>query len=151
MNSPLSYSDDHIAGIFKRVQTIAMVGASPKPHRASHRVMKFLQDRGYRVIPVNTRKNDGFIHGEKVYNTLAEIPDDFQMVDIFRNISGAVEITDEAIALAGAKSIETIWMQLEIRSDEAAERAQAAGLDMVMDRCPAIEIRRLVSSGHLPT
>ena len=147
--APLIYSDDHIAGIFKRVKTIAMVGASPKPHRASHRVMKFLQDRGYRVIPVNTRKNDGFIHGEKVYDNLAKIPDDFQMVDIFRNIGGAVEITDEAIALAGEKSIDTIWMQLEIRSDEAAERVQAAGLDIVMDRCPAIEIRRLVGSGHL--
>ena len=147
---PLSYSDDHIAAIFERVKTIAMVGASPKPHRASHRVMKFLQDRGYRVIPVNTRKNDGFIHGEKVYNTLAEIPDDFQMVDIFRNIGGAVEISGEAIALAETKNIETIWMQLEIRSDEAAERVQAVGLDIVMDRCPAIEIRRLVSSGHLP-
>tara|TARA_B100000315_G_C14581959_1_gene590938 strand:+ start:2133 stop:2585 length:453 start_codon:yes stop_codon:yes gene_type:complete len=146
---PLSYSDDHIADIFKRVETIAMVGASPKPHRASHRVMKFLQDLGYRVIPVNTRKNDGFIHGEKVYDTLAEIPDDFQMVDIFRNINGAVEITNEAIAIASEKSIGTIWMQLEIRSDEAAERAQAAGINMVMDRCPAIEIRRLVNSGHL--
>ena len=150
MNTLLTYSDDHIAGIFKRVETIAMVGASPKPHRASHRVMKFLQDRGYRVIPVNTRKNDGFIHGEKVYDTLAEIPDDFQMVDIFRNITGAAEITDEAIALAGIKNINTIWMQLEIRSDEAAKRARAAGFDMVMDRCPAIEIRRLVGSGHLP-
>jgi len=148
---PLVYSDNHIADIFKRVKTIAMVGASPKPHRASYRVMKFLQDRGYRVIPVNTRKNDGFIHGEKVYDTLAEIPDDFQMVDIFRNINGAVEITDEAMALASVKNIDTIWMQLEIRSDEAAERVHAAGIDIVMDRCPAIEIRRLVGSGHLPT
>ncbi|MDP6257746.1 MAG: CoA-binding protein, partial [Rhodospirillales bacterium] len=114
------------------------------------RVMKFLQDRGYRVIPVTTRKNDGFIHGEKVYDTLAEIPDDFQMVDIFRNITGAVEITNEAISLAAEKSIDTIWMQLEIRSDQAAERVETAGLNMVMDRCPAIEIRRLVGSGHLP-
>ena len=147
---PLTYSDEHIASIFKHVQSIAMVGASPKPHRASYRVMKFLQDRGYRVIPVNTRKNDGFIHGEKVYDTLAEIPDDFQMVNIFRNITGAVEITDEAISLAAEKSIDTIWMQLEIRSDQAAERVETAGLNMVMDRCPAIEIRRLVGSGHLP-
>ena len=148
---PLIYSDDYIAGIFKRVKTIAIIGVSPKPHRASHRVMKFLQERGYRVIPVNTRKNDGFIHGEKVYNSLADIPDDFQMVDIFRNIDGAIDITDEAIALLAAKSIETIWMQLEIRDDAAATRAEDAGIQMVMDRCPAIEIRRLVGSGHLPT
>ena len=147
--SSLIYPDDFIADIFKRVNTIAMVGASPKPHRASHRVMQFLQERGYRVIPVNTRKNDDFIHGEKVYNSLADIPDDFQMVDIFRNIDGAIDITDEALALLPHKSIDTIWMQLEIQSDAAAARTKAAGLNMVMDRCPAIEIRRLVQSGHL--
>ncbi|MBT3991480.1 MAG: CoA-binding protein [Rhodospirillaceae bacterium] len=147
--SSLIYPDDFIADIFKRVKTIAMVGASPKPHRASHRVMQFLQERGYRVIPVNTRKNDDFIHGEKVYNSLADIPDDFQMVDIFRNIDGAIDITDEALALLPHKSIDTIWMQLEIQSDAAAARTKAAGLNMVMDRCPAIEIRRLVQSGHL--
>jgi predicted CoA-binding protein len=110
-----TYTDDHIAGIFQRVKTIAMVGASPKPHRASHRVMQFLQERGYRVIPVNTRKNDDIIHGEKVYSSLAEIPEDFQMVDIFRNIEGAIEITDEAIALSKNKSIETVWMQLKFK------------------------------------
>ncbi len=147
--SEFTYTDDHIAGIFQRVKTIAMVGASPKPHRASHRVMKMLQDRGHRVIPVNTRKNDELIHGEKAYASLAEIPDDFQMVDIFRNIAGAIEITDEAIALAPHKNIETIWMQLEIHDDAAAERAEKAGLNMIMDRCPAIEIRRLLQSGHL--
>ncbi len=147
--SPLTYSDDFIADIFKRVKTIAMVGASPKPHRASYRVMQFLQERGYRVIPVNTRKGDDTIHGEKVYRSLAEIPVDFQMVDIFRNIEGAIEITDEAIALSKDRSIETIWMQLEIQSEAAAARAEAAGLNMVMDRCPAIEIRRLAQNGHL--
>jgi predicted CoA-binding protein len=73
------------------------------------------------------------------------------MVDIFRNIDGAIDITDEAIALLAAKSIETIWMQLEIRDHAAATRAEDAGIQMVMDRCPAIEIRRLVGSGHLPT
>jgi predicted CoA-binding protein len=145
----LTYTDDHIAGIFQRVKTIAMVGASPKPHRASHRVMQFLQERGYRVIPVNTRKNDDIIHGEKVYSSLAEIPDDFQMVDIFRNIEGAIEITDEAIALSKNRSIETVWMQLKIQDSAAAARAEQAGLNMVMDRCPAIEIRRLIGSAHL--
>lgn len=147
--SLLTYSDDFIAGIFRRVQTIALVGASPKPHRASYRVMKFLQNHGYRVIPVNTRKNDELIHGEKVYHSLADIPDDFQMVDIFRNIAGAIEITDEALALKESKNLETIWMQLEIQSDAAAARTKDAGLNMVMDRCPAIEIRRLINSGHL--
>ena len=145
----LAYTDKYIASIFQSIKTIAMVGASPKPHRASHRVMRFLQEQGYRVIPVNTRNSDGIINGEMVYNSLDDIVDDFQMVDIFRNIEGAVEITSQAINLIKKKNIKVIWMQLEIQSSIAAQWAENAGIKIVMDRCPAIEIARLIRSGKM--
>ena len=143
------YTDNHVAGILQRIKTIAMVGASPKPYRASHRVMKFLQECGYRVIPVNIQTNIRRIRGEKVYARLELIPDKFQMVDIFRNVNHALQITNEAITLSKLKNIETIWMQLDIQSRPAAHIAKKAGLNIIMDRCPAIEIRRLIKTGHL--
>ncbi|HIF60563.1 MAG TPA: CoA-binding protein [Rhodospirillales bacterium] len=147
--STLHYTDDHIASIFQRTKTIAMVGASPKPHRASNRVMQFLQERNYRVIPVNSLNSDRRINGEKVYTSLDLVPDEFQMVEIFRNVHHAIEITKVSISLSKLKKIETIWMQLDIRSDHAAHIAEKAGLNIIMDRCPAIEIRRLIKIGHL--
>jgi predicted CoA-binding protein len=138
-----AYSDDYLRGILTSVRTIAVVGASPRAHRPSHRVMRFLQRHGYRAIPVNPFAAASEILGERVYASLAEIPRDLigriDMVDIFRRSELAGAAVDEAIA-AGAKAV---WMQLDVRDDAAAARAEAKGINVVMDRCPAIEIPRL--------
>jgi predicted CoA-binding protein len=138
------YTDDYIAGILDETKTIAVVGASPSPDRASHEVMHFLQTRSYRVIPVNPNA-EGTILGEKVYASLAQVPQAFDMVDIFRNSQAAGEVVDQAVAVAADRSVRTVWMQLDVRNDEAAQRAEAAGLRVVMDRCPKIEYARLRS------
>jgi hypothetical protein len=134
-----SYPDTYLRDILTSVKTIAVVGASPRPHRPSHGVMRFLQRYGYRAIPVNPFAAGSTIHGERVYASLAEIPDEVDMVDVFRRSDAAGGAVDEAIA-AGAK---IVWMQLGVRDDDAAARAEAKGLRVVMDRCPAIEIPRL--------
>jgi predicted CoA-binding protein len=131
--------DEDIKALLEGARTIAMVGASDRPDRPSYGVMKFLQGRGYRVIPVNPQIAGEHIHGEYVFGTLADIGEPIDIVDIFRRPLAAGEAVDEAIA-AGAKAV---WMQLQIVNEEAAERAEMAGLKVVMDRCPAIEIPRL--------
>jgi predicted CoA-binding protein len=131
--------DEDIAHLLGAVRTIALVGASEKEDRASNKVMKFLMGQGYSVWPVNPQLAGTMIHGQKVYATLADLPGAPDMVDIFRNSEAAGAITDEAIAV-GAKSV---WMQLEVINQAAAERAVAAGLVVVMNRCPKIEIPRL--------
>jgi predicted CoA-binding protein len=137
------YPDSYLRGILEATRTIAVVGASPRPNRPSHGVMRFLQHRGYRVIPVNPFAAGQDILGERVHARLADIPMDqigpVDMVDIFRRSAMAGEAVDEAIAI-GAKFV---WMQLDVRDDAAAARAEARGLKVVMDRCPAIEIPRL--------
>src|SRR5579862_7258858 len=137
------YPDAYLRDILTSTRTIAVVGASPRPHRPSHRVMQFLQRHGYRAIPVNPHAAGGEILGERVYARLADIPEDLvgpiDMVDIFRRSEAAGQAVDEAIA-ASAKFV---WMQLDVRDDAAAARAEASGLKVVMDRCPAIEIPRL--------
>lgn len=140
-----SYPDRYIREILRRVRTIAMVGASPSWKRPSNFAMKYLQEKGYRLIPINPRAAaDGAeILGERAYSSLSETPHDFDMVDIFRNSEAAGTITDEAIAVAEAKGIQVIWMQLGVRNDEAAKRAEEAGLEVVMNRCPKIEWGRL--------
>jgi len=143
--SDLIYSDDFIADILESTKTIAMVGASPNWVRPSHFAMKYLQRKGYRVIPVNPGAAGTTLLDEEVYADLASIPEPFEMVDIFRNSDAAGAITDDAIALAANKGIKTIWMQLGVRNDEAAARAEGAGLNVVMDRCPKIEFGRLYS------
>jgi uncharacterized protein len=134
-----SYSDAYLRGILDSVHTIAMVGASDHWNRPSSFAMKYLQGKGYRIIPVNPRAVGGEILGEKVYASLAEIPDKIDMVDIFRNAEAAGPLTDEAIAI-GAR---VVWMQIGVVNPAAATRAEAAGLKVVMNRCPKIEWSRL--------
>ena len=132
-------SQDIIVKILKETKTIAMVGASPKPDRPSHGVMRFLQSEGYKVIPINPGQAGKTIHGETVYATLAAVPGPVDMVDIFRRSEEVGPAVDEAIRI-GAKFI---WMQLGVINEEAAAKAREAGLLVVMDRCPAIEFPRL--------
>ena len=138
------YKDDFLRNILTETKVIALVGASPKPERPSHGVMRYLQRRGYRVIPVNPGLEGQVLNGERVYRSLGEIPQadtgKIDMVDIFRNSQAAAAPALEAIAI-GAK---TVWMQLDIVHQEAAKQARAAGLKVVMNRCPAIEIPRLL-------
>jgi uncharacterized protein len=134
-----TYSDDYIRGIFARVKTIAMVGASPRPDRPSNHVMAFLRRKGFRVIPVNPQAAGQTIHGEKVVAALSDIAEPIDMVDIFRRSSEVAPVVDEAIA----KHAKIVWMQLGVRDDKAAAKAEAAGIDVVMNRCPAIEMPRL--------
>jgi predicted CoA-binding protein len=131
-------TDADIRDILTSVKTIALVGWSPKPDRPSHRVAAYLKGRGYRVIPVNPGQAGQQVLGETVVATLAEAgPVD--MVDIFRRSEEAGAVADEAVRL-GAK---VVWMQLDVVDEAAASRARAAGVQVVMDRCPAIEIPRL--------
>ena len=132
-------ADQDIAELLQGARTIALVGASDRPDRPSYRVMKFLQDRGYRVIPVNPTITGEHVHGEYVWRELAQIGEPIDIVDIFRRPIAAGEAVDDAIAV-GAKAV---WMQLGVINEEAAKRAEKAGLRVVMDRCPAIEIPRL--------
>ena len=130
-------SDEGIRDLLNDTKTIALVGASPDPERASHAVMRYMIDRGYRVFPVNPTETE--ILGMKVYPSLKDIPEPVDMVDIFRRSELAGAVCVEAIAI-GAKSV---WLQLRVIDEEAAKRCEAAGLKVVMDRCPAIDMPRL--------
>ena len=142
-----SYPDRRIRTILANVRTIAMVGASTLWRRPSFYAMKYLQKRGYRVIPVNPTRAGAELLGETVYPDLASVPGTIDMVDIFRPSGEALEIARDAIANKDAKGVQVLWMQLAVRSDEAARLAEEAGLVVVMDRCPKIEYARL--SGEL--
>ena len=131
--------DDGIRTLLSDARTIALVGASDRPDRASYGVMAFLQAQGYRVIPVNPQITGEHIHGEFVFRDLSQLGDPIDIVDIFRNSAAAGEAVDQAIE-AGAKAV---WMQLGVINEDAAARAEAAGLQVVMDRCPTIDIPRL--------
>lgn len=145
MASELHYEDAYLRDLLARVRRIAMVGASPDWNRPSYFAMKYLQEKGYRVVPVNPRAAGRTILGEPCYGRLAEVPGRIDMVDIFRPSAVAGAIVDEVIALAADKGIKVVWMQLGVRDDAAAARARAAGLEVVMDRCPKIEYGRLHS------
>jgi predicted CoA-binding protein len=132
-------ADADIAELLSTTRTIALVGISDRPTRPSYGVMRTLQMHGYRVFPVNPQITGEHVHGEYVWRALAQIGEPIDMVDIFRNSEAAGDAVDEAIA-AGAKAV---WMQLGVINEAAAARAEAAGLKVVMDRCPAIEIPRL--------
>ena len=131
--------DDDIADLLATARTIAMVGASDRPNRPSYGVMRVLQDHGYRVLPVNPQITGEHVHGEFVWRELAQIGEPIDIVDIFRRPQAAGDAVDQAIAV-GAKAV---WLQLGIVNEEAAERAEAAGLAVVMDRCTKIEVMRL--------
>ena len=131
--------DEDIAELLTSARTIAMVGASDRPDRPSNGVMEFLQSRGYRVLPVNPQITGERVHGEFVWRELAQIGEPIDIVDIFRRPDAAGEAVDQAI-FVGAKAV---WMQLGVIDEDAAERAEAAGLKVVMNRCPKIEIARL--------
>ena len=138
------YSDAYLKEVLEGTRRIAVVGASNKLHRASYSVMSYMQSLGYHVIPVNPQYVGQLILGETVVEHLADIDGQIDMVDIFRNSEAAGLVSDDAIAV-GAK---TIWMQIGVRNDSAAKRAEAAGLKVIMDRCPKIEIPRLFRQGE---
>ena len=132
-------NDQTIREVLTRTQRIALVGASDRPERPSYGVMKYLLDQGYEVIPVSPKLAGKTLLGQQGYATLADVPGEIDMVDVFRNSEAAWGVAQEAIAI-GAK---TLGMQLGVINEQAAVLAQEAGLNVVMDRCPAIEIPRL--------
>ncbi len=135
-------SDNEIRDILQSVKTIALLGASPKPERPSNGVMKFLLDRGYHVIPVNPGQVGKTIHGQQVVAELADINEPIDMVDVFRASYSLPGIVDEILALKHRPAV--LWTQLDVVNEEAAKKAEEAGLKVVMDRCPAIEYPRLI-------
>jgi predicted CoA-binding protein len=139
MHDDLEYSDAFLRRILGQARTVAMVGASPKWVRPSHFAFRYLQLKGFQMIPVNPQCAGEEILGEKVYAALREIPGKVDVVDVFRSSEAAGPVADEAIAI-GAR---VVWMQLGVRNDAAAERARAAGLEVVMNRCMKIEYGRL--------
>lgn len=139
-----SYSDEFISGILTDTKTIAVVGWSPNEARPSNRVARFLSTKGYRVIPVNPGQAGQEALGETVVASLSDIPRDWpvDMVDIFRRSDAVGPVVDEA--LEALPALKSIWMQLGVVNEDAAAAARAAGIDVVMDRCPAIEYPRLL-------
>lgn len=132
-------NDAEIFNLLANARVIALVGASDRVDRPSYGVMKALQDHGYRVFPVNPQITGEHVHGEFVWRDLSQIGETIDIVDIFRNSEAAGDAVDQAIAV-GAKAV---WMQLGVVNEAAAARAESAGLQVVMDRCPKIELRRL--------
>jgi len=135
------YDPNYIRDILRSVKTIAMVGASNSEIRPSHLVMKYLLDKGYDVIPVNPTQVGAIILGKQVFGRLTDIPFPIDMVDIFRSSSAAGEITEEALKLRPPPKV--IWMQLTVFNEEAAHKAEAQGIKVVMNRCPKMEYGKL--------
>jgi uncharacterized protein len=133
------YERQYIDGILEDTRTIALLGASPNPARPSHGVMGFLLSKGYQVFPVNPGQAGKQILGQTVYARLADVPQPVDMVDVFRAAEYLDGVVDEALALETPPKV--IWGQLSVRDDKAAAKAEAAGIKVVMDRCPAIELR----------
>ena len=135
--------DVEIARILCSTRTIALLGASARSQRPSHRVMQFLLDHGFEVYPVNPGLAGQMLLGRTVYASLADIPESIDMLDVFRNAAYLPQIVDESIA----SGVKTLWTQLDVVDVAAASKAELAGLDVVMDRCPAIELPRLQAAG----
>jgi predicted CoA-binding protein len=137
------YSDDYIADILREARVFAFVGASANSSRPSYFAMKYLIGKGYKVHPVNPGLAGQQILGQDVYAALADVPAPVDVIDIFRNSEAALPVAREAIALKDKLGLKVVWMQLGVRNDEAAAEAEAAGLKVVMNRCPKIEYGRL--------
>ena len=138
-----NYPDNFIRGILNTVKSIAMVGISPKDNRPSYFAFKYLLERGYRMIPVNPGQAGKEILGQKVYAKLSDIPEPVDMVDVFRASEHVPAVVDEALSMTPRPAV--IWMQLGVRNEEAAAKAEAGGIKVVMNRCPKIEYGRLSS------
>ncbi len=136
-----AYEPAYISGILKDTKTIALLGASPNPERPSNRVIAFLLSKGYQVFPVNPGQAGKQILGQAVYAKLSDVPQPVDLIDVFRAAEYLDGVVDEAIALDIKPKV--IWGQLSVRDDKAAAKAEAAGINVVMDRCPAIEYPRL--------
>ncbi len=141
--SELVYDDGLIQRVLKDTRTIAMAGASPNWVRPSNFAMKYMLGKGYQVLPINPGHAGKEICDQLTYASLADVPGPIDMLDVFRNSEAAGGLIDEAIALKDEKQIKTIWLQLGVINHEAAARAEAAGLTVIMDRCPKIEFGRL--------
>ncbi|WP_210186967.1 CoA-binding protein [Hyphomicrobium facile] len=144
-------SDDEIRSLLKRVKTFAVVGASQKSARPSNGVMRFLIGEGYVVKPVNPGIAGKTIHGQTVYARLADVPAPVDVVDVFRAPEAVTDVVRDAIAVKGSTGASVVWMQLGVINEEAAAMARAAGFTVVMDRCPKIEIARLMLKGKCRT
>ncbi len=138
MNHDEDYPSDYLAGILKSVKTIAMVGASPDPTAFSYGVLRVLHETGYDMIPVNPREAGNEIRGLKVYASLEDIDRPVDMVEVFRSPDALYGVAEQAVAI-GAK---VLWAQIGVRDDAAARLAEDAGLKVVMNRCPKIELFR---------
>lgn len=136
------YDPDLIRDILKNTRRIAMVGASPNPSRPSNGVLRFLLGKGYAVVPINPGHAGKTIHGQTVVASLAEIDGAVDMVDVFRAADQLDAVVEEVLAMPNRPKV--IWGQLSVRNDEAARKAQDAGITVIMDRCPAIEYPRLI-------
>ena len=142
----MDVTDDTLRRVLTTTRVIALVGWSPNPDRPSHRVAQFLSRAGYRVIPVNPGQAGVVVAGEVVRAALSEIAERVDMVDIFRRSEEVEPVVTQALALPG---LQTIWMQLGVTSEAAAAEARAAGLTVVMNRCPALEYPRLIGTGRV--
>ena len=139
-------TDEAIAQLLAQIKRIALVGASAKPERPSHRVMQFLLDEGYEVLPINPGLAGQELLGQTVYASLADLPLSIDMADVFRDASSLPAVTQEVMDIG----IPAMWTQLGVVHSEAERTGLDAGLQMVVDRCPAIEIPRLRDAGLLP-
>ena len=139
-------SDEAIAQLLLQAKRIALIGASAKPERPSHRVMQFLLDEGYEVLPINPGLAGQRLLGQQVYASLADLPTRVDMADIFRD-AASLPVVTQAVVAAG---VPAMWTQLRVVHSQAEQTAVSAGLQLVVDRCPAIEIPRLRDAGLLP-
>jgi predicted CoA-binding protein len=140
-----TYDDAYLADVLRSVKTVAVVGASTNPARPSNYVARFLAEQGYRVHPVNPGHAGEAIDGREAFARLADVREPVDLVDIFRRQEDLAAVVEEALALDPLPK--AIWMQMGLRDDAAAARAEAAGVRVVMDRCPKVEIPRLFPDG----
>jgi len=139
----INSNKDEILKIFNETKTIAIVGLSPNEQKASYKVAKYLQKAGFKIVPVYPKEDT--ILGEKVYKSLSEVPFDIDLVDIFRKPDAIAKVVDEVLQIKDEKNIKTVWFQLELVNNEAAKKAKDVGLNVVQNKCTAIEHQALFS------